>query len=304
MSIKRDERGARPQASERLVPKSLSRRGLTKTAGGVARSAFLGILIIWITFPFLWAISCSLRPIEKLFTVTPEWLPDPVTLDNYRWALNEPDFMIPLRNSFIVSGSTALVSVLLGALAAYGLARLRYPGKKIIITAMLATQMLPTMLVIIPIFLIYARIGLYNTFSGLILASTAWTLPYSVLLLRSFFSTLSVSLEEQAMVDGCNRLGAFIRITLPLSIAGIVAVSVFVFIWTWGDMLFPLILSKNINTQTAALSLFNMMQSTRGATNYSGLLAAGIIFTLPAVILFIILQRQLVEGLTAGSLKE
>jgi ABC-type glycerol-3-phosphate transport system permease component len=303
MSTKPDRRSARPQAPDRSPRKRFSRR-LTRIAGGVARSLVLAMLIVWIAFPFLWAISCSLRPVEKLFTVTPDWLPNPVTLDNYRWALNEPDFMIPLRNSFIVSGSTALVSVLLGALAAYGLARLRYPGKKIIITAMLATQMLPTMLVIIPIFLIYARVGLYNTFSGLILASTAWTLPYAVLLLRSFFSTLAVSLEEQAMVDGCNRLCAFVRITLPLSVAGIIAVSVFVFIWTWGDMLFPLILSKNINTQTAALSLFNMMQSTRGATNYSGLLAAGIIFTLPAVILFIILQRQLVEGLTAGSLKE
>ena len=106
------------------------------------------------------------------------------------------------------------------------------------------------------------------------------------------------------MVDGCSRIGAFLRVTLPLSAAGIVAVSVYVFIWTWGDMLFPLILAKNIDRQTAALSLFNMMQSTRGATNYSGLLAAGVIFTLPAVVLFMLLQRQLVEGLTAGSLKE
>jgi ABC-type glycerol-3-phosphate transport system permease component len=207
-------------------------------------------------------------------------------------------------NSFIVSGSTALFAIGLGALAAFGLARLRYPGKRVIITAMLSTQMLPTMLVIIPIFLIYASTGLYNTYAGLVLASTAWTLPYAVLLLRSFFSTLSVSLEEQAMVDGCSRIGAFLRVTLPLSAAGIVAVSVYVFIWTWGDMLFPLILAKNIDRQTAALSLFNMMQSTRGATNYSGLLAAGVIFTLPAVVLFMLLQRQLVEGLTAGSLKE
>jgi ABC-type glycerol-3-phosphate transport system permease component len=218
--------------------------------------------------------------------------------------LNEPDFRIPFMNSFIVSGATALFAIGLGALAAFGLARLRYPGKRVIITAMLSTQMLPTMLVIIPIFLIYASTGLYNTYAGLVLASTAWTLPYAVLLLRSFFSTLSVSLEEQAMVDGCSRIGAFLRVTLPLSAAGVIAVSVYVFIWTWGDMLFPLILAKNIDRQTAALSLFNMMQSTRGATNYSGLLAAGVIFTLPAVVLFMLLQRQLVEGLTAGSLKE
>ena len=260
--------------------------------------------MLWITFPFLWAISSSLRPIEKLFTLTPDWLPRPLTLDNYRWALGEPTFMLPFRNSFIVSGLSAVGTLTIAALAAYGLARLRYPGKKGVIAAMLATQMLPTMLLIIPIFLIYSRMDLYNTFTGLVLATVAWTLPYAVLLLRSFFLGVPVALEEQAMVDGCTRLGAFVRITLPLSAAGVIAVGIFVFIWAWGDMLFPLILTKNIDRQTAALSLFNMMQSTRGATNYSGLLAAGVLFTLPAVVLFVSLQRQLVEGMTAGSLRE
>ena len=266
----------------------------------IALSGFM----LWVTFPFLWAISSSLRPVEKLFTRTPEWLPDPLTLDNFRWALNEPTFVIPLMNSFLVSGLTAAIAVFLAAFAAYSLVRLRYPGKTMILTAMLCSQMLPTMVLIIPIFLIYAKLHIYNTIFGLVLASTAWTLPYAVILLRGFFSTLSVSLEEQAMVDGCSRIGAFFRITLPLSVPGIIAVSAFVFIWTWGDMLFPLLLTKNIDTQTAALSLFTMMQSTRGATNYGGLLAAGVLFTLPAVVLFILVQRQLVEGLTAGSLKE
>jgi ABC-type glycerol-3-phosphate transport system permease component len=171
-------------------------------------------------------------------------------------------------------------------------------------TGMLACQMLPTMLVIIPIFLMFARVDLYNTLGGLILASTAWTLPYSVMLLRSFFSALPVTLEEQAMVDGCSRLGAFIRITIPLSMPGIAAVTAYAFIWTWGDMLFPLILTKNLDHQTAALSLFTMMQSTRGATNYGGLLAAGILFTLPTVLLFFVLQRPMLEGLTGGALKD
>jgi multiple sugar transport system permease protein len=288
------------------------RRGRTRRVSGRWRRAaaqagtyavLLG-LMAWIVFPFLWALSTSLRPIDTLFTLTPEWLPRPVTLENYRWALGEPTFVIPLRNSFLVSTSTAAVSVALASVAAYSLARFRYRGKNAVVAAMLGTQMLPTMLLIIPIFLIYARVDLYDTFAGLILASTAWTLPYAVLLLRSFFLDVPVSLEEQALVDGCGRLGAFLRVTLPLSLAGLVAVLVFVFIWTWGDMLFPLILAKNIDRQTAALSLFTMMQSTRGATNYSGLLAAGVLFTLPAVVLFVLLQRPLLEGLRAGALKE
>jgi ABC-type glycerol-3-phosphate transport system permease component len=288
------------------------RRGRTRRVGSrwrraVAQAGTYAVLLglmAWIVFPFLWALSTSLRPIDTLFTLTPEWLPRPVTLENYRWALGEPTFVIPLRNSFLVSTGTAAVSVTLASWAAYSLARFRYRGKNAVVAAMLGTQMLPTMLLIIPIFLIYARIELYDTFTGLILASTAWTLPYAVLLLRSFFLDVPVSLEEQALVDGCSRVGAFLRVTLPLSLAGLLAVLVFVFIWTWGDMLFPLILAKNIDRQTAALSLFTMMQSTRGATNYSGLLAAGVLFTLPAVVLFVLLQRPLLEGLKAGALKE
>lgn len=281
-----------------------SRARWRRAAGQTGRHAILLGFMAWIVFPFLWALSTSLRPIDTLFTLTPEWLPHPWTLENYRWALAEPTFLIPLRNSFLVSTGTAVISVVLASAAAYSLARFRYRGKNVVVAVMLGTQMLPTMLLIIPIFLIYARTGLYDTFTGLILASTAWTLPYAILLLRSFFLDVPVSLEEQALVDGCSRVGAFFRVTVPLSLAGLVAVLVFVFIWTWGDMLFPLILAKNIDRQTAALSLFTMMQSTRGATNYSGLLAAGVLFTLPAVVLFIMLQRPLLEGLRAGALKE
>jgi ABC-type glycerol-3-phosphate transport system permease component len=245
-----------------------------------------------------------LRPIDRLFTATPEFLPRPLTFENYAWALSEPSFTVPIVNSFIVSASAAGGAVTLGALAAYSLARLNYPGKNLVMTTMLACQMLPTTLVIIPIFLIFARVGLYNRLEGLVLASTGWTLPYTVMLLRGFFSVLPVAFEEQAMVDGCSRLGAFVRITLPLSLPGIAAVTAYAFIWTWGDMLFPLILAKNFDHQTAALSLFTMMQSTRGATNYGGLLAAGVLFTCPATLLFLILQRPMLEGLTGGALKD
>lgn len=282
----------------------LSRRRLTSGLGVVGRYLLLAGLMLWVTFPFLWALSCSLRPIDRLFTATPEWLPHPLTFENYQWALGEPSFVVPIVNSFLVSVSTAVAALSLGSLAAYSLSRLDYPGKSLIMTGMLACQMLPTMLVILPIFLIFARVGLYNTLIGLVLASTAWTLPYTVMLLRGFFSALPVALEEQAMVDGCNRLGAFVRITLPLSLPGIAAVAAYAFIWTWGDMLFPLILAKNFDHQTAALSLFTMMQSTRGATNYGGLLAAGILFTLPATLLFLLLQRPMIEGLTGGALKD
>lgn len=128
-------------------------------------------------------------------------------------------------------------------------------------------------------------------------------LLYTVLLLRGFLSALPMRLEEQAMVDGCSRPGAFLRITLPLLVPGIAAVTAYAFIWICGEMLLLLILAKNSHHQTAALSLFTMMQSTRGASNYGSLLAAGILFTCPATALFLILQRAMLEGLTGGVLK-
>ena len=114
--------------------------------GAVGRHLLLAAMMLWVTFPFLWALSCSLRPIDRLFTATPEWLPRPLTLENYEWALGEPSFTVPLLNSFLVSASAAAASLTLGALAAYSLTRLRYPGKNLIMTGMLACQMLPTML--------------------------------------------------------------------------------------------------------------------------------------------------------------
>jgi N,N'-diacetylchitobiose transport system permease protein len=266
-------------------------------------NGLLAVMLLWATFPYVWALVSSLKPPEHLFNRTTSFLPVPFTFENYRWALTEPTFVIPMRNSALVSGLTALVTLVLASFAAYSLARFHYPGKSLFIVMLLSGQMVPTMLLIITIFLLFDQLGLFNTFTGLILASTAWTAPYSVLLLRSFLFGPTAELEEAALVDGCSRLRALWHITLPLSVSGLVAAGLFVFVWTWGDMIFPLILTKDISRQTAALSLFTLLQSTRGATNYGGLLAAGVLFTLPTIACFVILQRYLVQGVTTGSLR-
>jgi ABC-type glycerol-3-phosphate transport system permease component len=266
-------------------------------------NALLAMILFWATFPYLWALICSFKPADALFTQTPSFLPIPFTLESYRWALTEPSFVLPMRNSILVSGLTALVTLVVSSLAAYSLARLQYPGKTLVIVVLMSSQMVPTMLLIITIFLLFAQLHLFNTLPGLVLASTAWTAPYAVLLLRSFLFGVAAELEEAALVDGCTRLKALWYITLPLSVAGLVAAGLFIFVWTWGDMIFPLILTKDIDHQTAALSLFTLLQSTRGATNYGGLLAAGVLFILPTVASFAILQRYLIQGTAAGSLR-
>jgi N,N'-diacetylchitobiose transport system permease protein len=162
--------------------------------------------------------------------------------------------------------------------------------------------MLPAMLLIIPMFLSFSALGLFATLQGLVLASASWTVPFSVVLLRGFFLSIPSDIEQQALVDGCTRFGVLWRITLPLSTPGVVAVALFVFVWTWGDIIFPLILTNDVSNQTMAVILYNLMQSTRGAVNYGGLLAAGVLFALPTVILFTFLQRWVVQGTAAGAL--
>lgn len=266
-------------------------------------NGLLAVLLLWITFPYVWSLICSFKRSEDLFTRTPSFVPNPFTLDNYAWALAEPMIVIPLRNSVVVASLTAIMTILLSSLAAYSLARFNYPGKPLIMVTLLSSQMLPTMLLVVPIFVIFNQLHLFHSFPGLILSSASWTVPYAVIMLRSFVVGVPIELEEAARIDGCNQLDTLRRVTLPLVLPGLVAAGLFVFVWTWGDMIFPLILTKDISRQTAALSLFTMLQSTRGATNYGGMLAGGVLFTLPTVVLFSVMQRYLIQGMTAGAVK-
>ncbi len=279
------------------------RRSVTRTR---IREAVLGalllVLLTWVDFPYFWALISSLKPPEHLFTLNPEFLPRPATVSNYAWALSEGALQVGFINSLVVAISTTLLSTTVACFGAYSLARFRFHGKRSIIVLLLGSQMLPAMLLVIPMFLTFVTFGLFATLQGLILASASWTVPFSVLLLRSFFLTTPPDIEGQALVDGCTRFGVFWRITLPLSVPGIIAVALFVFVWTWGDIIFPLILTNDVSNQTMAIILYNLMQSTRGAVNYGGLLAAAVLFTLPTVILFGFLQKYLVQGITAGSL--
>ena len=231
------------------------------------------------------------------------WLPDPVTLQNYWWALTNTQFVRTFLNSLIVSSFTALVAMTICAAAAYSLARFQYRGKSAVMLFLIFTQLLPGILIIIPMFVIFSQLSLVNTHLGLVLGYTTFSIPFATLILRGFFANFPQELEEAALIDGCNRLQAFLRVVLPLSIPGIITTGLFAFVLAWNDLLFALVLTRTNAVTTAAVYLHNIANSQFAGTNYAGLLAAGVILTLPVVIMFVFLQQHLIRGMTAGAIK-
>jgi ABC-type glycerol-3-phosphate transport system permease component len=219
-----------------------------------------------------------------------------------RLSLGQKDYMRALQNSVVVAVATAVVATVLNSFAAYSLSRYRYRAKSAIITFLMSTQMMSGVITIVPLFVIFARLELVNTFPGLILGFCAFSVPWSLLILRGFFDSIPRELEEAALIDGCARLGAFFRVTFPLAIPGISATALFTFVGVWNDLLFAMILSRDSSTKTAAVKLAEMITQQYSATNWGGMIAEGLMMTLPVAVVFVFLQRYLVRGLTGGAL--
>ena len=265
--------------------------------------AVLIILLILIAFPFYWTVVTTFKTPEEQFAKVPTFVPHPVTLDNYRWVFEHEDFMRTLRNSLILAPLGAIGAVILTTSFGYSLARFEYKGKKGIITFLVATQMLPGVLTIVPLFVVFSRLKLVNTYLGLLLGYWTFSVPFCGLMLRSFFQNFPVELEEQAQIDGCSRLGAFLRITLPLTIPGVVTVGLFAFIGVWNDLLFALTLTRDQDAMTATVFLNNMITQQYSSTNWGGMIAIGSVLTIPIVIFFVFLQKTIITGMTAGAIK-
>jgi ABC-type glycerol-3-phosphate transport system permease component len=259
-------------------------------------------VMVWILFPFYWMVNSSFTPTVQLFRYPPVWLQTDPTLEHWKWAMN-PRFLRPLVNSVTVAIMTVAISTPVSALAAYGLARYRIPGKTTLTGLFVATQMIPGVLLVIPLFLAFSQLKLVNTHIGLALAYATFIFPFNLLQLRAFFLNFPLELEDAAMVDGCSRLGAFLRITLPLSVPGVLTAALLSVVVAWNDLLFSLILTLDIQATTAAVQIYNLSKSQFASTNWGGIIAEATILTLPVVIMFVFLQTYLVQGLTAGAIK-
>jgi N,N'-diacetylchitobiose transport system permease protein len=261
-----------------------------------------GVLVaVLFAFPTYWMLTSAFKPSGELLTPDYDLVPLAVTLDNFVTAINQPGFTTHLTNSLIVTLGAVACSLVAGVLAAFPLARLRFRGRKGFLLLVLIAQMAPLEALFIPMFLLMQDAGLLNRLPSLLLVYFAITLPFTVWALRGFVQGIPYELEEAGMVDGLSRFGAFRRIVLPLLGPGLVATSVFAFITAWNEFLYALVFMRDSDKQTLPVWLSTFR--TVFGTDWGGVMAASVLYALPALVFFLIVQRKLVAGATAGALK-
>jgi ABC-type glycerol-3-phosphate transport system permease component len=267
----------------------------------IARRAAAIVLVAAIAFPLYFTIVGSLRP-ESALHEAPSLSPRGLVLDHYRVLFAERDFWSPVKSSLIVALATTALCLLLGAPAAWALARLEMPGRRLLLGFILAVSMFPQMAIVSPLYSLLGALHLINTYPGLVLPYVTFALPLTIWMLVGFFRRLPRELEDAAMVDGASRLATFRRIVLPLSGPGLATTGILTFIYSWNEFLFALSFTVGPTRQTVpvAIALFRGQYEVP----WGEVLAATVVATAPVALLVVLFQRRIVEGLTAGALKE
>ncbi|WP_326842376.1 carbohydrate ABC transporter permease [Streptomyces sp. NBC_01558] len=261
----------------------------------------LGLLVFLTAgFPVYWMFNTAFKPAKDAIDPDPSLFPTGLTLDNFRRALDIADFWGPVGRSLVVSVSVVVIGIIVGMLAALAISRFAFRGRKVVIVGILAVQMVPLVAMIIPVFLLLNDLDQYDKLSGLIITYLTFILPFTVWTLRGFIVNIPKELEEAAMVDGCSRTGAFMRVVFPLLAPGMVATSVYAFIQAWNEYLYALMLMSQKN-QTATVWLGNF--TTKHGTEYAPMMAGSTMMAVPIVVLFLLVQRKMAAGLTAGAVK-
>lgn len=269
----------------------------------IFRWLLLVTLLIIFVFPLYWMIVTSLQPVGGYAgDRTPHLIPKIVTLESYKYIINNIDFIKEYLNSLIVSISTTLIVVFLSAMAAYGFSRFSFIGKQKIIAGMLIFQMFPKIILVIPFFIFMRFLGLLSTNIGLIMSYTSFALPFTIWMLVGFFDSIPKSLDECAMIDGATPLQAFYKIVLPLAAPGVVATALFAFVLSWQEYLFALVLSVRPGSALLTQGLAGMIQEW--VTLYEPMMAGAVLAIFPLIIIYFFLEKYLVRGLTAGAVKE
>lgn len=253
-------------------------------------------------FPVIWTVICSFRTNGDLLQPPVKYIPDPFVLENYPYAWNNAKFSNYFTNSLVVSFATAAIVLVLATLCAYALSRYSFPGKKVIYVLLMATQFIPALMLITPLFNIFKDLGLVSSLAGIIILFVAFQLPFNAVLMISFVDGVPYALEEAAMIDGCNKLQVLTKIVVPLLFPGFVAVASFAFIMSWNEYLFPVIFINDPSKFTISVGLGYMLGAY--GRKFGALSAGSIISLVVPLLLFAFMQKYLVAGLTAGSVKE
>lgn len=260
----------------------------------------MAVTLIYSFFPVYWMLVTSVRDPKVLYNQV-SLIPGPFSLESYETLLAATDYPTWFTNSVVVASVTVVITLIFSVLIAYAVTRLHLRGKTAIIGSMLLAYMFPPLLVAIPLYTIFAQIGLANTHLALILSHCTITLPLGVWLLWGFFKQLPIDVEQAAMVDGCSRLGAFFRVVLPLSLPGVTTVAIFSFLLSWTDYTFALVMIDSDYQKTLPVGLETM--TGQYELRDGELMAGSTLIALPLLILFIFLNRYFIHGLAAGAVK-
>lgn len=270
-------------------------------AKSVIKYGFGIAVSIWMLFPIFWMVTAGLKRKESIMTLPPDWIFFDITFEHFRNLFVEMNFHHYMLNSFIVATIAVAISIVVGVPAAYSLSRMNVPAGDDISFYILSTRMTPPLAILVPLYLFYTSMGMTSGFAGLIVTHLLITLPMVIWIVKGFIDELPRSLEESALVDGCNRIQAFREVVIPLVMPGIAAAGFIGFIFSWNNFLLALILTSG-SDKTAPL----VIQSSMGylSINWGMLGAAGTLTILPPVVLSLLIKDYLVEGMTMGAVKE
>ena len=252
-------------------------------------------------FPLFWLLKVSVTPTSLLYTEGIRLWPSQASLEHYRFVLTHSSFPTFFLNSTIVSGATAVIVTIVASLAGYAMSRFVFRGKYWIVGLLLLTQMFPLVMLIAPMFKMLSPLGLTNSLTGLVIVYVAFNVPFATFLMQSFFDGIPKDLEDAAMIDGATRFTAFRQIILPLTLPGIAATLGFVFTAAWSELLFALMLISGNQATTFPVGLLSFV--SKFSIDFGQMMAAGVLALIPACLFFLLIQRYLVQGLTAGAVK-
>ena len=259
------------------------------------------IYVIFALFPLFWILKVAVTPTDLLYSEGVRMWPSHATLEHFSFVLQHTAFPKLFRNSVIVAGTTAVIVTVIASLAGYALSRFDFRGKFLLIGFLLVTQMFPLVMLVAPIFKMLSSLGLTNSLTGLIVVYSAFNVPFATFLMQSFFDGIPKDLEEAAMIDGATQFMAFRQIILPLTLPGIAAGLGFVFTAAWSELLFALMLISNADQATFPVGLLSFV--SKFSVDFGQMMAAGFLALIPAAAFFLLIQRYLVQGLTAGAVK-
>jgi multiple sugar transport system permease protein len=286
----------RPAPGRHRATAPVNRPPVSRRVGGIVRGVAIAVVLVVLLFPLLWMLLASFK--TSLEVVDPSRVLNfTPTLDNYRNVVAQGDFLRFIGNSFLVAAAATLVSLVVGVPAAYAIARYRVAHAT---TFLLMARIIPGVSLLVPWYFLFAQIQLVGTYAVLVLTHVFVAMPLVVAIMASFVEGLPAELEEAGQVDGLTRIGAFLRVTLPLSTPGIATAAILSFIFSWNNFLFALVLSDQ-NTRTLPVAIANF--TAYASVDWGGLMAASVLITVPVMAIALLAQRYVVSGLTAGATK-